>query len=156
MFLYAVMPRRHSPADEFAREVVWRVKRWAMILLGLVIVALGILISPIPGPGGIPVIVIGLMLVLRHSFWARKQFIRVQRAHPKLVFPIRRLLRREPEVFPVAWQQVLRIERLILPKRWRIAVRWRKRVKRKMAKRAASAPPLGELSPKVTEGVHAR
>ena len=140
MLLYAVMPRvRHSPADDFAREVVWRVKRWTMIVLGLVIIAAGILISPLPGPGGIPVIVIGLMLVLRHSFWARKQFIRVQRAHPRLVFPIRRLLRREPEVFPVAWQQVLRIERLILPKRYRIAVRWRKRMKRKMARRAAAS-----------------
>jgi hypothetical protein len=139
MLLYAVMPRRHSPADDFAREVIWRAKRWSMILLGLAIVALGILISPIPGPGGIPVIVIGLMLVLRHSFWARKQFIRVQRAHPKLVFPIRRLLRREPEVIPVAWQQVLRIERLVLPKRYRIAVRWRKRAKRKMARRAGAS-----------------
>jgi hypothetical protein len=85
--------------------------------------------------------------VLRHSFWARKQFIRVQRAHPKLVFPIRRLLRREPEVIPVAWQQVLRIERLVLPKRYRIAVRWRRRVKLKMARRAAAASATATAQP---------
>jgi hypothetical protein len=70
------------------------------------------------------------MLVLRNSFKARKQFVRFQHAHPKLVFPLRRLLRREPEVVLVAWQQVLRIERLIVPRRWRAAVRWRKSLKR--------------------------
>lgn len=146
--LYAVMPRvRHSPADDFAREVIWRVKRWVMILLGLLIIAAGILISPVPGPGGIPVIVIGLMLVLRNSFWARKQFIKVQKAHPKLVFPIRRLLRREPEVIPVAWQQVLRIERLVLPRRYRIATRWRKRAKRRAAARRAFSSTTAAAQP---------
>lgn len=139
MLMYAiVMPRaRHSQADEVAREVLGRVSRWLLIALGLLIIAAGVVISPLPGPGGIPVIVLGLMLVLRNSFWARKQFIRVQRAHPKIVFPIRRLLRREPEVFPVAWQQVLRMERLVLPTRYRMAVRWRRTRKRKHALRMA-------------------
>ncbi|HEX6860619.1 MAG TPA: hypothetical protein VF138_10530 [Caulobacteraceae bacterium] len=137
MLLYAlVMPRaRQSQADEVARELVSRVGRWLLIGLGLLIIAAGVAISPLPGPGGIPVIVLGLMLVLRNSFWARKQFIKVQRAHPKLVFPIRRLLRREPEVFPVAWQQVLRIERVLLPSRYRMAVKWRRGRKRKHAMR---------------------
>jgi hypothetical protein len=73
----------------------------------------------------VPLTVVGLMLVLRNSFRARKQFVRFQHAHPKLLFPLRRLLRREPEVLPVAWQQVLRMERLIMPRRWRVAKRWR-------------------------------
>jgi hypothetical protein len=98
--------------------------------LGLLVIAVGVLISPLPGPGGIPVIVVGLMLVLRNSFWARKQFIRIQRRHPRIVFPLRRLLRREPEVFPVAWQQVLRMERVILPSRWRLLVKWRRSMRR--------------------------
>lgn len=142
MLMYAiVMPRaRQSQADEVAREVLGRMGRWLLIALGLLIIAAGVLISPLPGPGGIPVIVLGLMLVLRNSFWARKQFIRVQRAHPKIVFPIRRLLRREPEVFPVAWQQVLRMERLILPARYRLCVRWRKSRKRKHAARNFQTP----------------
>jgi hypothetical protein len=142
MLMYAiVMPRaRHSQADEVAREVLGRVSRWLLIALGLLIIAAGVLISPLPGPGGIPVIVLGLMLVLRNSFWARKQFIRVQRAHPKIVFPIRRLLRREPEVFPVAWQQLLRMERLVLPARYRICVRWRRGRKRKHVARNFQAP----------------
>ena len=127
MLMYAlVMPRaRQSQADEVVRDVLARVGSWLLIALGLAIIAAGVVISPLPGPGGIPVMVLGLMLVLRNSFWARKQFIKVQRAHPRIVFPIRRLLRREPEVFPVAWQQVLRMERILLPPRYRIAVRWR-------------------------------
>ncbi|SRR5690606_8601669 len=129
MLMYAVvMPRaRQSQADELARELLARFARWLLVGLGLLIILLGILISPLPGPGGIPVIVIGLMFVLRNSFWARKQFIRIQRRHPKVIFPLRRLMRREPEVFPVAWQQVLRMERIVLQKReWRIARRIRK------------------------------
>jgi predicted membrane chloride channel (bestrophin family) len=142
MLMYAlVMPRaRQSQADEVAREVLGRMSRWLLIALGLLIIVAGVLISPLPGPGGIPVIVLGLMLVLRNSFWARKQFIKVQKAHPKIVFPIRRLLRREPEVFPVAWQQVLRMERLVLPSRYRLAVRWRKGRKRKHAMRNFQTP----------------
>ena len=144
MLMYAVvMPRaRQSQADEVAREILARVGRWLLIGLGLLIVLAGILISPLPGAGAIPVIVLGLMLVLRNSFWARKQFIKAQKAHPNWVFPIRRLLRREPEVFPVAWQQVLRIERVLLPQRYRLAVRWRKGRKRKHAMRNFKASKL--------------
>lgn len=127
MLMYvAIMPRaRRSQADDLAQEVLGRIARWSLIGLGVAVIAAGVVISPLPGPGGIPVIVVGLMLVLRNSFWARKQFIRMQRRHPRVVFPLRRLLRREPEVFPVAWQQVLRMERLVLRKEWRMARRLR-------------------------------
>lgn len=135
--LYAIPMSRARPtqADEVVRDALARVGRWALIGLGVLIIVAGVLISPLPGPGGIPLIVLGLMLVLRNSFWARKQFIKVQKAHPKWVFPIRRLLRREPEVFPVAWQQVLRMERVLLPGRYRMAVKWRRGRKRKHAMR---------------------
>jgi hypothetical protein len=80
--------------------------------------------------------------VLRNSFRARKQFVRFQHAHPKLLFPLRRLLRREPEVFPVAWQQVLRMERLVMPRRWRVAKRWRQSLKRQsLARQSAKNRP---------------
>ena len=126
------MPRaRFSPADDLAREIVARILRVVLMTLGLVLIAGGALIAPLPGPLGLPLTVVGLMLVLRNSFKARKQFVRFQHAHPKIVFPIRRLLRREPEVVLVAWQQALRIERLIVPRRWRVAVRWRKSLKRR-------------------------
>jgi hypothetical protein len=100
-------------------------------MLGLLLIVGGALIAPLPGPLGLPLTVLGLMLVLRNSFKARKQFVRFQHAHPKLIFPLRRLLRREPEVVLVAWQQALRIERLIVPRRWRVAVRLRKSFKRR-------------------------
>lgn len=123
--------RVYRATDDLAREVVNRFVRFGLVLLGLAIVLAGILIAPLPGPGGIPVIVVGLMIVLRNSFKARRQFVKLQRAHPKMVFPIRRLLRREPEVFPVFWQQYLRVERVVLPKRARFAVRTRRRFKRR-------------------------
>ncbi|MDB5458040.1 MAG: hypothetical protein JWP92_3625 [Caulobacter sp.] len=126
------MPRaRLSVADDFARDLLGRIIRGLLVALGLLVVVAGVLIAPLPGPMGLPIVVIGLMIVLRNSFKARKRFVRFQHAHPKLVFPIRRLLRREPEVLQVAWQQLLRMERLILPRRWRVAVRWRQSVKRR-------------------------
>ena len=78
--------------------------------------------------------VVGLMIVLRNSFKARRQFIRFQRKHPKMAFPLRRLLRREPEVVLVFWQQTLRVERLIIRRRgWRLATRLRRRFFRRRA-----------------------
>ena len=123
--------RVHRASDDLAREFVARATRAALVVLGIIVVAAGILIAPLPGPMGLPVVVIGLMLILRNSFKARRRFVRFARAHPKTMFPIRRLLRREPEVFAVAWQQVLRIERLILPRRLRFAVRGRRRFRRR-------------------------
>ena len=51
----------------------------------------------------------------------------LQRRHPRVVFPLRRLIRRDPEIFPVLWQQALRIEKLIVPASWRRAAIWRRR-----------------------------
>ena len=130
MSLVLTMPRAFTPADDAARELVSRAGRWLFFGIGVAIVALGVLIAPLPGPGGIPVIVVGLMVTLRNSFWAKRQFIRFQRAHPKMVFPIRRLLRREPEVMPVFWQSVLRMERILLPKNRRFVKTLRKRMRR--------------------------
>ncbi|WP_297513050.1 PGPGW domain-containing protein [uncultured Caulobacter sp.] len=130
------MPRARRTADDLARDLVARFWRVSLVIVGLLIVVAGVLIAPLPGPMGLPVMVVGLMLILRNSFKARKHFVRFQHAHPRLVFPIRRLLRREPEVFPVAWQQVLRVERLVAPARYRVASRWRKALRRRATKRA--------------------
>jgi hypothetical protein len=131
----AMPPVRFSAADELARELLGRISRVVLVAIGLVLVVAGFLIAPLPGPLGVPLTVGGLMLVLRNSFRARKQFVRFQHAHPKLLFPLRRLLRREPEVMPVAWQQVLRMEKLVMPRRWRVAKRWRQSLKRQSLKR---------------------
>lgn len=127
--------RMSRPSDAFARELVARIGRWLQIGLGVLLVLAGFLIAPLPGPLGLPLTVIGLMLVLRNSFAAKRQFVRFQRAQPKVVFPIRRLLRREPEVVLVFWQQFLRVERLIVPRKVRFAVRTRQRIKRRWVRR---------------------
>jgi len=126
------MPRaRRYATDDIARDVAGRIVRALLVVLGLIVVLAGVLIAPLPGPMGLPVVVVGLMIVLRNSFKARRQFVRFQRAHPRMVFPIRRLLRREPEVVQVFWQQVLRVERLIVPRKYRFAVRLRRRFRRR-------------------------
>ena len=84
-----------------------------------------------------PLLVIGLMIVLRNSFRAKRQFLRMQHAHPKMVFPLRRLMRRDPEIIPVFWQQYLRLERLLLPKRARFAGRSRRALARRMKRKIA-------------------
>lgn len=113
-------------SDAPARELLARVSRFVLTVLGLLVVVVGVIAAPLPGPMGLPIVVVGLMIVLRNSFKARRRFVKIQRRHPKIVFPLRRLLRREPEVAPVAWQQVLRMERLVLPRRYRFARRSRR------------------------------
>ena len=122
-----------SIAPEQPGAMVRKGVRWAMVFVGLVIMAIGIPIALLPWlhlPGAL-ILAIGLVVVLRNSFSARRTFIRAQRRHPKIVFPIRRLIRREPEVFPVAWQATLRTERLVLPRRIRFLSRARRRLARR-------------------------
>lgn len=130
MSLVLTMPRAFTSADDAARALVARVARWALIGLGVAVIALGVLIAPLPGPGGLPVIVVGLMILLRNSFWAKRQFVRLHRRHPRTVSPIRRLLRRDPEVFPVFWQGILRTERVLLARKRRFARKLRLRFRK--------------------------
>lgn len=123
-------------SDEFAREVVAKISRFLLLTLGGIIMLAGLILAPLPGHIGLPLLVVGLMIVLRNSFAAKRQFVRIQRAHPKMVFPIRRLMRREPEIVQVFWQQYLRVERLVLPKRVRFAVKSRRSLKRRWRARA--------------------
>jgi hypothetical protein len=123
--------RVHRASDEYAREIAARIARYLLLGLGGIIMLAGLVLAPLPGHIGLPLLVVGLMIVLRNSFRAKRQFIRVQRAHPKMVFPIRRLMRREPEIVLVFWQQYLRVERLVLPKKIRFAVRCRRSLKRR-------------------------
>jgi hypothetical protein len=105
-------------------------KRWALMAGGLFVVLLGILIAPLPGPGGVPVIAVGLMLILKSSFWAKRQFIRAQYARPKWIYPFRRLMRKKPEFAPVFWQQALRAEKIVLKRPRRRLTRARKSLRR--------------------------
>ncbi len=120
-----------GPARRMARRGV----RWVMLLVGFALLPIGVVGAVLPTHLGAIFLVIGLALILRASYSARRTFIRVQRRHPKVVFPLRRLLRREPEVMPVAWQQILRTERAVLPRHWRVAGAARRRIVRSRRKR---------------------
>lgn len=122
--------RVYRATDDLAREIAGRIKRFGLVMLGFAIIVAGIAIAPLPGPGGIPVIVVGLMIVLKNSFKARRQFVRLHRAHPRMLSPIRRLLRRDPEFMALFYQQTLRVERILLPRRIRFVKPLRRRFRR--------------------------
>lgn len=108
-------------------------KRGALLAAGILVIVAGVLIAPLPGPGGIPVIAVGLVLVLRSSYWAKRLFIRAQYARPKWVYPFRRLLRKNPDIAPVFWQQALRAEKVVLKRTDRRLTRLRRWTRRAFA-----------------------
>lgn len=121
------------------RETARRVARALALAFGVLVLLAGAVLTPLPGHLGLPLLVLGLMIVLRNSFRAKRRFLRWQRRHPKLIFPIRRLMRREPEIVLVAWQQLLRGEKLVVRKAsWRVLRRGRKRLKRRWLGRQAA------------------
>ena len=77
---------------------------------------------------------LGLILILRSSYRAKRSFIRAQHARPRWVYPFRRLLRRNPEFGQVFWQQALRAEKMVeknvLRRRRRPLIRLRKKMRR--------------------------
>ena len=131
--------RVYRASDDFARDLVARVGRWVLLGVGGLLMLVGIAAEIFPFGThilGMPILVIGLMIVLRNSIKARRRFVEIQHAHPKVLFPIRRLMRREPEIVQVFWQQALRVERLVTPKRFRFAVRTRRYFKLRYRTRA--------------------
>jgi Flp pilus assembly protein TadB len=126
----ASAPRRPRP-DLDAQGAARRLARGLLIALGVLIMLLGVLIAPLPGPGGLPVIAVGLMIVLRNSFWAKRRFVELSRRHPRTVYPMRRLMRPGAPVFGVLWHQMLKVERLIVPPKLRGLRRLRARTRRR-------------------------
>lgn len=128
-------PFMRSPTGTASTDGIGRLSRrlvrFGMMVLGGLIVIAGILIAPLPGPMGLPVATVGLILILRNSYMARRAFVRFQRAHPRTLYPVRRLLKRRPEVLPVFWQLLLRTERLLIPRRYRVAIQGRRLFQRR-------------------------
>jgi hypothetical protein len=71
-----------------------KLKRTLLLAIGWLIIILGAALGIIPGPGGIPLVAVGAMIVLSQSMAARRQFIRLQKKYPKFVGPIRRVMQR--------------------------------------------------------------
>ncbi len=82
------------------------------IVVGLILMAVGLIGVLLPTHLLGVFLVFGLILVLRNSRQWRKRFIRYQRRYPRVVHPLRRLLRNEVmPVLPRKWRRLRRIRR---------------------------------------------
>jgi hypothetical protein len=69
-------------------------KKRVLIGVGWTLVATGIAIAPLPGPGGVPVIAAGAYVLIRNSASARRFYVRAKRRWPGAIAPLDRTLRR--------------------------------------------------------------
>ena len=56
---------------------------WCLFALGVLLVIIGILVAPLPGPGGVFFIAPGAALILKTSMWAKRRYVRFKRWQPK-------------------------------------------------------------------------
>jgi hypothetical protein len=124
--------------------MVKRGLKYFWIVVGVAVILLGFVGAVLPGHLGVPIVVLGLILLLRNSRTARKHFVRAQRRHPKIVHPLRRLMRHPRYILPVAWQALLRSERFFL-RRFKFLGRARRALWRRLKLRAG---PLTHPRPK--------
>ena len=107
-----------------ATALVRKMRQWLWIATGGFLVAAGVVIAPLPGPFGLPISVVGLVVILRHSNAAKRGFIRLQHRLPRWLYPVRRMMR--GRVAAVMWQAMLRTERFVVrARRWRVLRRLR-------------------------------
>lgn len=85
----------------------------ALTGVGLFLMVVAVPISWLPGPLGLPVFMVGLIMVLKNARWTKRVFVRLKKRYPNWVMPVRKLLRRNPPFMSVIWQMILRLERLI-------------------------------------------
>ncbi|MEP6786052.1 MAG: PGPGW domain-containing protein [Sphingomonadales bacterium] len=60
-----------------------RIGRNIMVGLGILLITLGIIVGPLPGPGFIPLFVGGLTLLLRYAQWSKRLYVRFKRRWPR-------------------------------------------------------------------------
>jgi len=109
-----------------------------LMIAGGLLVALGLVISPLPGPLGLPVMVLGLVLLLRSSTWIKRQFVRLVQKYPKWLGPLRSLMRPHAKFIAILWRFMLRAEGLALKPRNSLLRRARRALRRR---HAAAAQP---------------
>ena len=56
---------------------------WSLFGAGVLLIVAGLMIIPLPGPGGIFLIAPGVALILKTSMWAKRHYVRVKRWQPK-------------------------------------------------------------------------
>ncbi|WP_245531370.1 hypothetical protein [Asticcacaulis biprosthecium] len=100
-----------------------------LCLVGIVLMIFGVAIAPLPGPLGVPPFMFGLILLLRNSTWVKRVFVRLSRRFPKMVGPVRAMLRPGAKVVALMWLSTLRMERRILGRKNRFMNRFRQEFK---------------------------
>lgn len=68
-----------------------RLRQGALIGVGCTIILIGALLAPLPGPGGLPVALVGGAILLRNSPAARRLFVRAKRRYPRMLAPVEKL-----------------------------------------------------------------
>lgn len=99
--------RARRTAPRFTRRLL----RSGGVALGVAIVLAGAVIGALPGPGGIPIVALGLMVILKSSRGARRLFIRAQRRWPRALTPVRRMLRDPSQILPALIAPLRRLAR---------------------------------------------
>ncbi len=72
---------------KFARH--WRVferstiGRNLLVAVGILLIVVGVIIGPLPGPGFIPLFIGGLTLLLRYASWSKRLYVRLKRRWPR-------------------------------------------------------------------------
>src|SRR5437588_12949525 len=67
---------------------------WGPFAAGVLLIVLGLMIAPLPGPGGIFLIAPGAALILKSSKWAKRHYVRVKRWQPRAGRLMDRAMRR--------------------------------------------------------------
>ncbi|ESQ92106.1 hypothetical protein ABAC460_04265 [Asticcacaulis sp. AC460] len=104
-------------------------KKILLSIVGILLMIFGVAIAPLPGPLGVPPFMFGLILLLRNSIWVKRVFVRLSRRFPKLVGPVRAMLRPGAKVVALMWLNTLRMERRILGRKNRFMNRFRQEFK---------------------------
>ena len=73
------MERRRKWAKLLDSPIV----EWSIFGAGVLLIIAGLILAPLPGPGGIFLIAPGVALVLKTSMWAKRRYVRVKRWQPK-------------------------------------------------------------------------
>lgn len=74
--------------------------RVLMLSMGIMLMLVGVAVSPVPGPWSVPLVALGLLLVLRTSAWARRRYVLLSRRWPAPFALTNRFLRRRRPVAP--------------------------------------------------------
>jgi hypothetical protein len=100
-------------------------RKMLMTVGGALLIALGAVVAPLPGPFGVPIMLVGLVMVLRGSMWFKRLFVRLMRKYPHIMRPVRAMLRPGARIVSLMWLNSLRIERRFVPQRFRCLYRCR-------------------------------